>query len=347
MYGPGDEEVQGGWQKFQGGLGVTVMLVEPDAEEGTSYAVFSDVIGTLMTSLSNLGMSPSLLRCPVFSQGDCSREALYKRAEGNRKVIVLAPHLFSRVTLQHNDFPVLLADPTILPEGTVLYNFEHVKAASVEGGVGGLLDGDILKLYGNDRFEVWDYSHSNVLTLSNDYKIEAKLVPLGHQRTIEGEQEREKDVGVLFYGTVTPYRREIINQLRGAGVEVTVVTDSTWGLYFSALDDIISRSSIVLVLNAFGGEGEWKITRLSKLLGMGKFVICERNGVKEEEGFEGEGRPGIVFAEKKDIVEVLKEWLKKGEQERSKVGERGKQIYEEQGGMEEALKSTMMEGEKG
>ena len=206
-----------------------------------------------------------------------------------------------------------------------------------------MLDGDVLSLYGNDRFEVWDYSQSNVLTLSSEYQIKAKLVPLKHDKIttmIPSSGGGGGDIDVLFYGTVTPYRRGIIDQLRGSGVEVTVVTDSTWGLYFSALDDVISRSSIVLVLNAFGDEGEWKITRLSKLLEMGKFVLCEKNEVKEEEAYGGE-EPGIVFAEKEDMVEVLNEWWERGDHERRKVGEKGRRVYEEQGGMGEVLKAAL------
>ena len=346
MYGPSDEEEALETPPFRGSS-VTIMLVEPDVEAGTSYAVFSDVIKTLMSSMSGIGLSPTLLRCPVFSQGECSKENLHRRAEGGLKIIVIAPHLLSRVTFQHNDVPVVLADPTILPEGTILYNFEHVKRGAGGGQGGqheqGLLDGDILRLYGNDRFEVWDYSQSNVETLSSEYEIEAKLVPLKHERTMTGTPSIDGtvfDIDVLFYGTVTPYRRGIINQLRRSGFEVTVVTDSTWGLYFSALDDVISRSSIVLVLNAFGGEGEWKITRLSKLLEMGKFILCERNAVEEEGAYSGD-EPGIIFAEKEDMVEVLKEWWEKGDQERRKVGEKGKEVYEAQGGMGEVLRSAL------
>ena len=41
------------------------------------------------------------------------------------------------------------------------------------------------------------------------------------------------------------------------------------------------------------------------------------------------------------MVEVLKEWWEKGDQERRKVGEKGKEVYEAQGGMGEVLRSAL------
>ena len=143
------------------------------------------------------------------------------------------------------------------------------------------------------------------------------------------------DIDVLFYGTVTKYRRDIIDALRARGIKVLVITDSTWGLYHEGLNDLIRRSKIVLVLNTFGGKAEWKITRFARILANSRFILAERNYVEEEEPFNQTaerglgGGPGIVFMSADEITGGgLEAWLLNAEGRR-RVAAEGKRIFSE------------------
>ncbi|GMI12069.1 hypothetical protein TrLO_g2628 [Triparma laevis f. longispina] len=176
-------------------------------------------------------------------------------------------------------------------------------------------------MFKNSRYKVWDYSTSNIKAFK-ELGIEAELNSLSYSSTLKFNLPSvEKDIDVLFYGTVTPYRRKIINNLRVNGLKVYVVTDVTWGVYYNLLNSLINRSKIVLVLNTFKKEGEWKISRLGRLLANEVFVVVERNGGEEEGGFED----GAGWCEE-EWVECVGKWL--GDEEgRGRVGMEGGRIW--------------------
>ena len=89
-------------------------------------------------------------------------------------------------------------------------------------------------------------------------------------------------------------------------------------------------------LNTWESVGEWKITRFWRALVMGKVVVSERSGVVEE----GEFEEGIVFAERGMLVEMIKEWVGKSDEERRQRGEVGTDVLKRTD-MKEALRNAL------
>jgi hypothetical protein len=306
--------------------GATLLLFEHDSGSNTTYNVFFDVILSLSHHFSELGYNPVLLRCHTLLEAPCSERDLAKVGEESAKVVVIAPHTLTRA--ENDDGPVVLQNPSLLPRGTVLYNYEVIPTLGEVGGKG-FATQDVLNLY--RLFDVWDYSIDNVARLAH-HGVKATVVPLSSAPglSLECEDGRE-DIDVLFYGTMTPYRHEVINQLREAGVVVHVPTLSTWGLYGAALDDLICRARVILNVNTWGG-GEWKITRFARPLASGRFVISETTGGGSE---EIEFSEGVVFVTKEGLVEAVQVWLGDDDggsaetkrMERIERGERGKEIF--------------------
>jgi len=83
-------------------------------------------------------------------------------------------------------------------------------------------------------------------------------------------------------------------------------------------------------LRTWGGDGEWKATRLLRLLANGAFVIAEAS---EELTFEETELEGGVFwaMGAEGIEEAVRRYLEDGEGRR-RVGERGRVIVMEKRG---------------
>ena len=344
---------------------VTLLLIESSSPSSPSssnltFNVFSDVISVVSSGLTSLGYAPSLLRCPFLSRGPCSKSALLSLST---PIVVIAPHnlLSVVVTLPGGgEEPLILHDPTLLPEGTVLYNFEVVPESYVGVGVdgatattttttttpnsffAGLPDdprGSLLRIYALRRFVVWDYCEGNVRKLNGmGGGVGAQLVPMGfgpgllHSNgDFHGDvnanayaESGVEDIDVLFFGTLTPHRKLVIRSLRSSGLRVVVPNSSNWGSYGRGLDLLVRRARVVLSLKTFGEDAEWKITRLARLLANGKLVVAERGGNTEEQAFE----EGVVFAEGVEgVLREVKWWVgEEMEEERRRRAEEGQKI---------------------
>ncbi|GMH97505.1 hypothetical protein TrVE_jg7231 [Triparma verrucosa] len=273
------------------------ILIQPNQ---IVFNVFYDIL--------KMAQCEQLIKCFALEEGSC-KKAEVNALEG--EVVVLGVHNLAPSEDVANFFP----------EGTILYNFEQV------GDEGSKIDDSVMQIFRNARYRVWDYSNSNVEAFRR-LGVEAEVVRLEYADSLkwrEGAPKGEQDIDVLFYGTVTPYRRNIINELRAQGVQIFVVTDVTWGVYFELLDELIRRSKIVLVLNTFSGEGEWKMSRLGRLLANEVFCLVERNWVVEEGQFEG----GVGWCDGGSDGgwgECVRRWLDY-EERRRRVGAEGGRIW--------------------
>lgn len=77
------------------------------------------------------------------------------------------------------------------------------------------------------HFRVWDYSRSNVVHLRDDHGIEASHCPMGYDPVYTVPQEPGsatpiEDIDVLFFGSPTPYRQALFQQLRAVGLTVVI-----------------------------------------------------------------------------------------------------------------------------
>lgn len=138
-----------------------------------------------------------------------------------------------------------------------------------------------------DADEIWDYDIQNIQILKS-YGINAKFKPPSYTESLLRVDNREEpDIDVLFYGTITPYRYEIINNVIG-NAEIPfehsqrVIQTKFMFLYNvmdSTLDDLIGRSKIILNINPYEGECRQQQTRIFYPLINNKCVLSQRSTI--------------------------------------------------------------------
>jgi len=119
---------------------------------------------------------------------------------------------------------------------------------------------------------VWDYSLDNILFLERR-GLRAQHVPLGGNPSMDRIAhlpEDERDVDVLFYGSLNERRAWAIKAIRDRGVGLRTM----FGVYGTDRDGWISRSKIVLNVHYYDTQIPEQV-RLSYLLNNGCFVISE------------------------------------------------------------------------
>jgi len=118
---------------------------------------------------------------------------------------------------------------------------------------------------------VWDYSAENVAFLSNR-GIEARLVPVGYHENLEQiPQNRDKDIDVLFYGSVGERRQRVLNDL---AADPAVTVRALFGVYGKQRDEYISRSKIILNVHFYSTK-IFEAVRISYLLNNTCCVVSE------------------------------------------------------------------------
>ena len=306
-----------------------------------------------------------------------------REEQPRQQVIVLASHNLANIRTGEG-VPLLLLPPDdpwleaagwggspLLPSTAVLYNFEHVPfsptdvASDKRSGQmesdgefknrkGTFINQNVLSIY--RRFAVWDFSRANVNALRRLGISNALHVPLGYAPSLTKLRSntgavsavpppsREGSIDVLFYGTPTPRRLEILSELRApaAGsrpLRIVFANAANFGVFGEDLDALILDAKIVLSLLTFDDDGEWKISRLSRLLANARFVVSEsveagpRNGAGEErESFALEEQqyfaPGVVFAPRGDLRRTCHYFLARPE-ERRRIAAEGFRLFTE------------------
>ena len=118
--------------------------------------------------------------------------------------------------------------------------------------------------------EVWDYTEENVQYLAAQ-GIQAKLHILKPYKNWDMYAPIQKDIDVLFIGTLYERRQTVIDFLRQR-YNVVVTPDHTYG---DVLDDYILRSKILL--NIHGTTHFQEQARMVKWLGAPCQIISERS----------------------------------------------------------------------
>lgn len=195
-----------------------------------------------------------------------------------------------------------------LPADSILYNLEQVDLESP------WFDLDVLRLF--RQHDVWDYSRANIEQLSR-LGIAAKHVPVGFVPQLQRvplNGEKEKDIDVLFVGSVNMRRLVIINALKRRGVRVVCLC----GVYGKTRDTYYSRSKIVLNVHFYEAR-VLELVRISFLLANSRFVVSEP-GIDEAEN--GMFSDGLAFARYDRIVDTCIHFLARHD-ERRRIAERG------------------------
>ena len=174
-----------------------------------------------------------------------------KRENISGKTIVLGANLLPRLA------------GVKAPGKSILYNLEQITPGSE------WLTQDYLKLL--RRHRVWDYSRYNIAQLERLGIHDAIHCPIGFsERLCRIEPAPEKDIDVLFYGSVNARRRQILEQLAHTGLRV----ESLFGVYGAQRDAVIARSRIVLNIHYYPSK-IFEIVRIAYLLANGVCVVSE------------------------------------------------------------------------
>jgi hypothetical protein len=314
---------------------IAVVVYHQGEDDTSTRGTFYEISRSVVRGLRALGLRARLTHCVDASQG-CSFQSSERRihlATHNLQVFLdlatMAP-----LILQRRDFLPQFADD-------VAFNFEYVplsinatevaeassiKTERVQNAHGSFATAVALATL-KKAARVWDYSLANVEPLSTLTRVEH--VPLGWSTAWRPHSDllrliQDKDIPILFYGTLTPRRKRTLEMLRKE-LPVFHANAQTDGTFAPALDALILSASIILDLKAFDSTHtrEWKMPRLAKLLAAGAFVVSE--GACGETHQCAAYAEGVVFTD--DLVETLRYYLARPV-ERSRVAARGKALFE-------------------
>lgn len=147
------------------------------------------------------------------------------------------------------------------------------------------IDKVIASLKGAD--EIWDYDLDNIEILKT-YGINAKFKPIVYTNSLKRIQKNDSpDIDVLFFGTPTTYRSKFIeNFISGyefmnddfiANTYANLSIVSIVHISDHRLDELISRSKIILNLNPYEGVTRQQQTRIFYPLINDKCVMSQRS----------------------------------------------------------------------
>ena len=170
--------------------------------------------------------------------------------------------VFAAHRLPSSQIPQLVGDRVIL-------NFEQVCAPGAWRVTDAATYRNLLQ-----SSSVIDYSERNRAWLSSELHVEAEILMLGHEPELERiARASSQDIDVLFYGAITPRRKETLIALQRSGLRVVVI-DGMPLVFGNERDALISRSRVVLNLHAYDTH-IFEQVRVNYLLINGKAVVAE------------------------------------------------------------------------
>ena len=168
------------------------------------------------------------------------------------KIIVLGAHLL-------NDN--LIED---IPENTIIFNTEQIESITENWKK------KILNL-ARKNIIFWDYSQYNLDYLSKTINIKGKLFQIGYQKELNRINHNiDKNIDVLFYGSINARREHIINKLKDRKINVKTL----FGVYGKERDDLIAKSKLILNMHMYDSK-IFEIVRVFYLLSNSIPVISE------------------------------------------------------------------------
>jgi hypothetical protein len=118
--------------------------------------------------------------------------------------------------------------------------------------------------------EGWDYSTENIAFMAEKGITNVQLLPLGYHEALRTiTPAADKDVDVLFYGSLNDRRRAVLERLAPQ-----CRVQHLFGVYGEERDRWIARSKIVLNMHYYPAQ-IFEQVRTSYLLNNGCFVIAE------------------------------------------------------------------------
>ena len=164
----------------------------------------------------------------------------------------------------------------------------------------------------------WDYSNYNLDYLFKKNNIDGKLFQIGYQKQLDRIiSSKNQEIDVLFYGSVNPRRKYIIDKLLQKKINIKTV----FGVYDKDRDDLISKSKIVLNMHMYDSK-IFEIIRVFYLLTNSIPVVSEK-GIDTKSN--NEYLDGICTCEYDQICEKIFHLLE-NKDERVELGQKGHNI---------------------
>ncbi|MFP4418547.1 MAG: hypothetical protein ACOC4C_03780 [Fibrobacterota bacterium] len=149
--------------------------------------------------------------------------------------------------------------------------------------------------------QIWDYAIENIAFLEKK-GLEAKHLPVGYHSGLERIPHREdKDIDVLFFGSVNQRRRKILQAIANEGVGIKTL----FGVYGEQRDKIIGRSKIIVNIHNYEAQ-IFESIRVSYLLNNGCFVLSETSPVYPYPHVE------MIRTQQERLAEECLRWLSDG-----------------------------------
>ncbi|MDE3022441.1 MAG: glycosyltransferase family 2 protein [Pseudomonadota bacterium] len=177
--------------------------------------------------------------------------------------------------------------PLSLSPDTIIFNLEQMDPDSF------WVDHTYLDLM---RFhEVWDYSERNISFLREKGITNVRHVPLGYVQQLSRIPQVDKDIDVLFYGSMNTRREQILIALEQQGLNVVHV----FGVYGQERDALIARAKVVLNIHFYESK-IFEIVRIFYLLSNQVCVLSETGKDPMETLFSD----GLIFASYDELVKT-------------------------------------------
>jgi hypothetical protein len=176
-----------------------------------------------------------------------------------------------------------------IPENAIVYNLEQIEDGST------WTRSPYLQLLRKHR--VWDYSNLNRSELSKaGIEIEA-ICGIGHVPELERiDAVPEKDIDVLFYGSLNERRMDLLGSIADRGLKVRIATN----LYGAERDGFIARAKVLLNIHFYEAK-VFEIVRVSYLLANGCAVLSETGSSASE---EANFKDTVVFAPYEELADA-------------------------------------------
>ena len=191
-------------------------------------------------------------------------------------------------------FGAHLLDNTDFPPSTIIFNTEQLWNG-VENWVERII-------FLGKKYITWDYNDNNIEFLkekgcSKIFKFEIGF----HQKLNRIHKNINKDIDVLFYGSLKERRKKLLIQLTEAGLNVKHL----FGVYGAQRDEYISRAKIVLNCHHYNAK-IFEIVRVHYLVNNNIPVVSELHPDTKIEPFWNSIIPGFPF---EDITDECKRLL--------------------------------------
>ena len=195
-----------------------------------------------------------------------------------------------------------------VPKGSIILNTEQLSSVYQQW------NRNVLALF-SAGFEVWDYSDRNIEYLKSFGVADVKKLGLGYQSQLHRLQPAaERDVDVLFYGSMNDRRAKILDALRERGLAVKTL----FGVYAEQRDAWISRSRLVLNHHFYDSK-IFEVVRVFYLMTNAVPVVGE---VGPETQIEKRFEEGLLAVPYEALVDRTVETVR-DEQRLKALGERG------------------------